>query len=52
MSIPMCCLEAVYDRDAGWWCPKHGDQMAIEFEAAGDRERADVPDYDDADYLS
>ncbi len=25
-SVP-CCTSAVYDSEAGWWCPHHGDRM-------------------------
>ena len=28
-SVPLCCIRAVYDCAAGWWCPQHGDQMQI-----------------------
>jgi len=29
-----CCTLAVYDDTAGWWCPEHGDQAAIDEEYA------------------
>lgn len=26
---PLCCMRAVFDNEAGWWCPVHGDEMEM-----------------------
>ena len=29
MMAEICCTKAVYDDQAGWWCPIHGDQWDV-----------------------